>query len=121
MATTRDQMDGKIYLHFHGIEEELDAVFDIVTETYPAEPYSWGGSRGTETTVTATLRYYTRHGQRCYRADAIEQDGDQRIEEQEEAAGYAYEPPEVWADDYGDWLRDRQMDRAADIYRHAAE
>lgn len=29
------------------------AVFDIEAETYPAEPYSWGGSRGTELAVSA--------------------------------------------------------------------
>ena len=35
--------------------EDVPACFDVESETYPAEPYSWGGSRGLETETSATL------------------------------------------------------------------
>lgn len=73
-----------IYLHFHGVEEELDAVWVIEVETYPAEPYSWGQSRGTETEVTARLLSWERHGATFTRADACALEGEPRIIEQEE-------------------------------------
>ena len=34
---------------------ECPAKFDIEGEEYPAEPYSWGGSRGTELEIGAEL------------------------------------------------------------------
>ena len=36
-----------------GYLEGLPAVFDVETEEFEAEPYSWGGSRGKEKTATA--------------------------------------------------------------------
>tara|TARA_R110002072_G_scaffold63430_5_gene157850 strand:+ start:2497 stop:2751 length:255 start_codon:yes stop_codon:yes gene_type:complete len=39
-----------------GVLEDLEAEFDIDIETYPAEPYSTGASRGMEKEVTAHLR-----------------------------------------------------------------
>lgn len=68
-----------LYLHFNGIEEELDAVWEISTERYPAEPYSHGGGRGTETETTARLVSW---GSRT-RADAIALAGETEIRRQE--------------------------------------
>lgn len=34
-------------------EFEVEALFDIETETGSAEPYSWGGSRGSEVCATS--------------------------------------------------------------------
>ena len=50
---------GKVTLWSHNTEGEIeaDATFDIVTETYIAEPYSHGGSRGTEAACTAELMH----------------------------------------------------------------
>lgn len=39
-----------------GYLEGVPAVFDVNVEKYPAEPYSWGGSRGTETSVAARFK-----------------------------------------------------------------
>ena len=36
-----------------GYLEGVPATFEVHVEEYPAEPYSWGGSRGTETAVSA--------------------------------------------------------------------
>jgi len=38
-----------------GLLEDVTACFDIEIETYPAEPYSWGGSRGMDYDVTSEL------------------------------------------------------------------
>lgn len=40
----------------YGYLEGVPAVFDVEVEEYPAEPYSWGGSRGTETSVAARFK-----------------------------------------------------------------
>jgi len=40
-----------------GYLEEVTATFDVDQETYPAEPYSWGGSRGTETVTYAEFQH----------------------------------------------------------------
>lgn len=37
--------------------EDIPAIFDVEVEEYPAEPYSWGESRGTETEIRATLKF----------------------------------------------------------------
>lgn len=42
-------LDGLVYL------EDVLCEFEVETDEYPAEPYAWGGSRGTETDVSATL------------------------------------------------------------------
>lgn len=39
-----------------GYLEAVPAVFDVDVELYPAEPFSHGGSRGTEREVTANLK-----------------------------------------------------------------
>ena len=40
------EVDGLVYL------EDVSFSFEVETETFPAEPYLWGGSRGTETEIT---------------------------------------------------------------------
>lgn len=40
-------VDGLVYI------EDVSFTLEGKTETYSAEPYSWGGSRGTETEVTS--------------------------------------------------------------------
>lgn len=40
------EVDGLVYL------DDVSISFEVETETFPAEPYSWGGSRGTETEIT---------------------------------------------------------------------
>lgn len=40
------EVDGLVYL------EDVSFSFEVETETFPAEPYSWGGSRETETEIT---------------------------------------------------------------------
>lgn len=40
------EVDGLVYL------EDVSFSFEVETETFPAEPYSWGGSRGEETEIT---------------------------------------------------------------------
>jgi hypothetical protein len=50
MTTMTIDLDGLIYV------EDVECEFDIKIETYEAEPYSWGGSRGTETEIDATLK-----------------------------------------------------------------
>lgn len=37
---------------------ERVACFEIDVEEYPAEPYSWGGSRGTEREATARFQHW---------------------------------------------------------------
>lgn len=39
-------VDGLVYI------EGVHFTFEVDTETFPAEPYSWGGSRGDETEIT---------------------------------------------------------------------
>lgn len=81
-----------LYLHPHGWEEELDAIFVIAVESYPAEPYSWGGSRGLEHEVSARLLSWHRHGDEFDRADAVAIEGEARILEQEEWAAGSVDP-----------------------------
>ena len=89
--TYSDTIVSAIFMHFNGIEEELEATFDITVEEYPAEPYSWGGSRGTETEVTARLLSWHRHGQEFTRSDATALIGDSEVSRQEEWTASAYE------------------------------
>lgn len=39
-------VDGLVYI------EDVSFSFEVKTETFPAEPYSWGGSRGMETEIS---------------------------------------------------------------------
>ena len=48
-TTLTIEMDAEGF-YFYGPAE-----FEIDQETYPAEPYSWGGSRGTETETDVKL------------------------------------------------------------------
>ena len=93
---TRSTMDAAIYLHPDGGEEELDARFGITVESWPAEPTTWGASRGLEYEVTARLIEWTRHGERMNRDDAVAIEGEARIAQQEEWAAMLIEP-DRWA------------------------
>ena len=58
---------------------EADCLFEIETDTHPAEPYSWGGSRGSETDVSATLKSIDIDGSVMPRAKVIEVFGIKEI------------------------------------------
>lgn len=45
-----------------GYLEGIPAVFEVDVDHYPAEPYSWGESRGTETEVSARFIYMQLNG-----------------------------------------------------------
>lgn len=51
-----DQIETMVSINTGSGELELEATFDIEIEEYPAEPTSWGASRGTETTIEAKFR-----------------------------------------------------------------
>ena len=87
---------GPIYLHFHGIEEELDAIWSVESETYPAEPYSTGGGRGDETeTTSATLISWHRQGMEYDRAEAVQIAGEAEVMRQEEYVRETFAPGET--------------------------
>lgn len=105
-----------LYLHLHGIEEELDAIWSVRTQNYPAEPTSWGAGRGTETEVeSARLISWHRHGVEYSRADAIEIEGEADVIRQEKVMADSFDPSEAALPyDPGlraDWLRDERRDR----------
>lgn len=104
-----------LYLTFHGHEEELDAIFVIEVETYPAEPTTWGASRGDETEVSARLLCWERHGEMFCRADAVALEGEARVIEQEEATAASAEPSDLDDGDYGDWLYSVRRDDGAPV------
>lgn len=39
----------------YGYLEDVPVEYELDVETYPAEPYSWGGGRGTETEVEVVI------------------------------------------------------------------
>lgn len=55
-------------------EGELEVLgqFDVDAETYPAEPTSWGASRGTETAYTVELYTWNFGGRVMSRDDLIQ-------------------------------------------------
>ena len=68
MTTTHTRtcdIDGLVYV------ERARCDFDVTTETYPAEPYSWGESRGTETNVEVRLVAVHLGGLRLTREQAV--------------------------------------------------
>lgn len=91
-----------LYLPIHGIEEELDAIWGIAVETYPAEPYSHGGSRGMEIEARARLISWHRHSVEYSRADAVEIAGEIEIQRQEEATAESLDDGAFAAAMYGD-------------------
>ena len=63
------------------IEQAVEAgEYAVEIERYPAEPYSWGQSRGYEIEATATLESWSCHGFTGNRADAIRLIGKQFVE-----------------------------------------
>lgn len=68
-----------LYIHPNGIEKECDAVWEITTDRYPAEPYSHGGGRGMDSETTARLVSW----EGKTRADAVAIDGETEIRRQE--------------------------------------
>lgn len=89
------------YTFTTSIEVELDdgaladCLMDIEVETYPAEPYSWGGSRGTETDVSATLSSLEVEGDRMTRAKAVEVYGAAEVGRIETIAAETVTPEDV--------------------------
>lgn len=52
-----DQLEALIDLDTdYGLLEGVPATAEISFERYPAEPFSWGQSRGYETSISATIR-----------------------------------------------------------------
>lgn len=86
MTTTRTtatyalDLDGLIYI------EDADCAFDVEIEVSPREPFSWGGSRGTETEVSATVTAVTLGKLTLTRAQAVLMFGEDAIERAERAA-----------------------------------
>lgn len=62
-----------------GYLEGVPAVFDVDVETFPAEPYSWGESRGTETSVSARFISMQLNGLTLRENEAIAWLGRERI------------------------------------------
>ena len=69
---------------------ECPAEFDIEGEKYPAEPYSWGGWRGTEVEVGAEL-LSARFGGLALTRDMVETiTGKAHLERQEDSIAQAF-------------------------------
>lgn len=102
-----------LYLQIHGHEEELEAVYEITVETFPAEPAPWGAGRGTETEVSAKLICWARHGETYNRDEAEGICGEAEVIRQEDIVAECWSPDDPGWDDYGDFLRDQWMDRVA--------
>lgn len=62
---------------------DYPAIFEITSEPYPAEPYSWGGSRGTDYDLTVRLISYDQEGVIKTRVDAVREHGEADIKRQE--------------------------------------
>ena len=73
-------LDGLIYV------EDVPCEFDVEIEVSPAEPYSWGQSRGTETEITATLTAVKLGGWKASREIAVQIFGADAIERAESVA-----------------------------------
>lgn len=73
-------LDGLIYV------EDAECEFEIEIDTYPAEPYSWGQSRGTETEITATLTAVKLDGWKASREIAVQMFGEDAIDRAEDTA-----------------------------------
>ena len=103
-----------LYLHPNGIEMEHDALWKVTVETYPAEAYSWGQSRGWEHEVTAEL---VRWSIDRSRDDAMRIDPEAEIVRQEELVAETFdwrEAAEEEAAILADYQRDLRMDMAAE-------
>lgn len=73
-------LDGLIYV------EDAECEFDVEIEVSPAEPYSWGQSRGTETEITASLTAVKLGGLTITRDQAVLMFGADAIERAESVA-----------------------------------
>lgn len=76
------------------------AVFDIEGEEYPAEPFSWGGSRGTEREATAELISVKIGNLSLSRSQVSDMVGEEELQRQEGLVA-------------NDWLEGREQERAA--------
>lgn len=79
-------------VNHNGDDIELDATWNITVETFPAETYSWGGSRGHDTEVTARLSDWD--GGRP-RSDAVRLYGPRFVSRFEDFVAAAYDPEDV--------------------------
>lgn len=73
-------LDGDVYV------EDVPCEFEIEIEVYPAEPYSWGQSRGTETDISAALTSVKLGGWKASREIAVQIFGAEAIERAESVA-----------------------------------
>ena len=62
-----------------GYLEGVPAVFDVEVEEHPAEPYSWGESRGNERAVSARFKQLNLNGLTLRENEAIAWLGRDRI------------------------------------------
>lgn len=84
-------LDGLIYV------EDTECEFDVEIDVYPAEPYSWGQSRGTETEITATMTAVKLGGLTITRDQAVQMFGADAIERAEAAAADNISPEDIAA------------------------
>ncbi|MDB2578767.1 hypothetical protein N9Y00_06980 [Tateyamaria sp.] len=62
-----------------GFLEGVPAVFDIEVKKYPAEPFAWGESRGTETEVSACFKSVQLNGLTLFENEATAWFGPETI------------------------------------------
>lgn len=92
MTRWTEFIDAPLYIHPNGREVEAEAEWRLDCEEYPAEPFSHGGSRGTELEVSAHL---IRWGGNRTREDAVRLYGEDEIKRQEAWASASYSPEDV--------------------------
>lgn len=73
-------IDGEIYV------DDVSCKIEIEIDVYPAEPYSWGASRGTEADVSASITEITIGKLTLKRADAEKMFGPDALERADRAA-----------------------------------
>ena len=69
---------------------ECPAIFDVESNTYFAEPYSWGQSRGTETEAKAELMTATFGGLTLDRSQCAAITGAEHLSSQEKQVAERY-------------------------------
>lgn len=90
MTRVSAQYDSTVILDTPEGYVECPAVFDIEGTTGPAEPYSWGGSRGDETTMRAELVKAQFGGLTLTRDMAARITGEAHLSQQEDAIAQLY-------------------------------
>lgn len=87
---TSDDFEMTADIEIDGLYGDKQMHFNVECDTYPAEPYSWGGSRGTETSVTATFFMFMLGRKMVKRTDLVEMIGEAEVQALEGRAAEAY-------------------------------